>query len=180
MNTPLSITTTFEHEPAQHYRLLRAMTRETPLRWMPAVFAGLLLLLIVLGSWGAMLRGRSFWSVLVDAVPYLLLAAFWLVLIPWSQRRRASRLPQLDASMQGPQVRALDAAGFHSRGNGVSLDVPWHAFKRAVETPEFFLLFYNWQCAYAIPKPGLAADEVRAARELLQANLGERARLLRA
>ena len=51
----------------------------------------------------------------------------------------------------------MDAAGYHSRGNGVALDIPWHAVARAIETDEFFLLFYNKQFAYYLPKRAFAA-----------------------
>lgn len=114
----------------------------------------------------------------LDALPWVIIGAFWLEFIPWLQRRAARKLPARDASVRGPQERAVDATGYHSRGNGVHLDVPWHAMVRGVETDQFFLFFYNKQCAYYLPKRALSETQCADVRALLRANLGERTVLL--
>jgi hypothetical protein len=79
--------------------------------------------------------------------------------------------------VRGPQERTVDAVGYHSRGNGVAVDVPWHALKKAVETEHFFIFFYNWQCGYYVPKRALSAADVARVREHARAGLGAQAHL---
>lgn len=175
----MSVSATFDYQPAEHYRALRTITKLTPLRWVvPALAIGVPAVFVALQLIMAQRAGRAVADAAPAMVPYILLGVFWLALIPWSQRRRARKLPALDASVHGPQERRVDSDGYHARGNGVGVDVPWHAFKKAVETEQFFLFFYNWQCAYYLPKRSLSADEVRRVRVFARAGLGEQARLM--
>jgi len=160
----MSVTARYGFDPAEHYQAARAVTRLTWFRWLPWIAGGIVFIYVlvdvVLPGWG----DRDALSLFIEASPYLLVGAFWIALLPWSQRRAARKLVKRDPSVRGPQERSVDALGFHSRGNGVNLDVPWHAMARAVETDRFFLFFYNKQCAYYIPKRALSdtqCDEVR-------------------
>jgi YcxB-like protein len=174
----MSVSATYEYEPAEHYRALRTITNLTPFRWMIPVCVGLPVVLFGLLLWAAWARGDSLASTAWEVSPYVALILFWALIIPISQRRRAKRLPTLDASVQGPQERRVDADGYHSRGNGVGVDVPWHALKKVVETDQFFMFFYNWQCGYYLPKRTLGPSEVAEVRQLVQVGMGDRARLL--
>ncbi|HET6680357.1 MAG TPA: YcxB family protein [Gemmatimonadaceae bacterium] len=172
----MSITATFAFDPSEHYRAARAVTRYTPMRYVPWGFAALALGILVWNVLPAVGEAEPL-TVFSIALPYLLLGVFWLTLIPLSQRRAARKLPERDASARGPQERVVDETGFHSRGNGVALDIPWHAMVRAVETEEFFLFFYCKQCAYYVPKRVLAAPQLSEVRDLARAALADRARL---
>lgn len=173
----MAVRTTFDFDTKEHYRALRAVTRETPFRWLIPLLAlvvpGVMIAMVLIG---AAARGVPLGRMVPSVLPYVALSLFWFALVPLSQRRRANRLPSEDVSTQGPQVRTLDSEGFHSSGNGVKLDVPWHAFKRAVETEEFFLMFYNRQCAYFLPKRTMSVGEQAEIRDLLRTGLGDRAR----
>ena len=173
----MSVSATFDFDPAEHYRATRAVTRFTPARYFVWGFTALALGMLawnVLPYWDEAEPSTLFAS----ALPWLLIGVFWVVFIPVLQRRSARKLHERDVSVQGPQERALDATGFHSRGNGVALDVPWHAMARAVETEQFFLFFYNKQCAYYLPKRALAPEQVIKARALTRDALADRAQLL--
>ena len=77
-----------------------------------------------------------------------------------------------DFARLGEEVRAIDAAGFHSTGNGVAVDLPWHAMARCAETEEFFLFFYTKQLAYYVGKVHLSSDECSAVRALIDSHAG--------
>lgn len=166
---------TFEYDPREQYRASRAVARFTSTRYVAWVFAaGALLLLYwnVLRFWGEYPALTLFWS----GLPWLLLAGFWLGLMPWTQWRAAQKLPRVDPSVIGPQVREVNDSGFRSEGNGVVLELPWHAMHQAVETEEFLLFFYSKQLAYYLPKRVVAPPALAELRLLMQAKLGSRAR----
>jgi hypothetical protein len=172
----MSVAATFDFDATEHYRATRAVTRYSSVRYFTWGFAALALGML---AWNILpvLGEADTLTLFFSALPWLLLGAFWLTFIPMLQRRGARKLPERDASARGPQERIVDDAGFHSRGNGVALDVPWHAMARAVETDEFFLFFYNKQCAYYFPKRVLSPADVSAVRGLARAALGDRASL---
>lgn len=175
----MSVTTVFDFDPAEHYRASRDILRLSPLRWLAWVFAAIALAMVVwtvVGAWG---RTTPF-ALFLNALPYATFGAVWLALIPVTQRRAATRLASRDASVRGPQRRSVDEVGYHSSGNGVNLDLPWHVMVRAIETEHFFLFFVNKQCAYYVPKRALGAGEAEAVRALVRGGLGDRARLLAA
>jgi hypothetical protein len=177
----MAVSATYEYDAAEHYQALRAITRLTPLRWVGLLcFVVLPVGFTALTAFAARATDHDVGEALISIVPYVLLFFFWGALIPWSQRRRAKRLPKLDPSAQGVQERRVDDVGYHSRGNGVTLDIPWHAVKKVVETEQVFLFFYNWQCAYYLPKRPLDVADVGRVRELACAALGERAHVFAA
>jgi hypothetical protein len=172
-----TVRTVFEFDPSEHYKASRIVTRFTAARWIGwgfAAFAAAFALYTVAQGWDE----ASPAALIIAVLPWLLLGAFWIGLIPLSQRWAARTIATKDASVRGPQERSVDAVGYHSRGNGVGLDVPWHAMVRGVETEAFFLFFYNKQCAYYLPKRAVPADDVPLVRSLMRAGLGERAQVL--
>lgn len=173
----MTVTVVSEFDPKEHYRVARVVTRHTAARWISWVFVALALVMVawsVLPYWGEADPVTLFAS----AAPWLFLCVFWIGLIPLSQRFSARKLPKRDASARGSQERTLDESGFHFRGNGVSLDVPWHAMARGIETGEFFLLFYNKSCAYYLAKRRMTAEQISDARQLMKAGLGATARTM--
>jgi hypothetical protein len=122
--TLMSVSATYEYDAAEHYRALRAITCLTPLRWISLLcFFILPVGVVALAAFAARATGHAVGTALIGIAPYVLLF-FWGALIPWSQRLRARRLPKLDPSAQGVQERRVDVEGYHSRGNGVALDIP--------------------------------------------------------
>ena len=173
----MSVSATFDFDPAEHYRASREVTRRTPARFFPWVFVALAL---VMAAWNIVPHWDEATAseLAVASLPWLLLALFWAGLLPFLQRRASRRLPKVDASLEGPQTRIVDAAGYHSRGNGVALDVPWHAMVRGTESAHFFLFYYNKQCAYYLPKRALQQEDAVVIRALMREYLGPRAEIL--
>jgi hypothetical protein len=167
----MGVTATFDFSSAEHFRASREVARRVSTRWLARAFAVLAIVFVALNiraTWG-----QSPAYVVVNALPWLFLGIFWLTLVPLMHWWAAKRLPARDASVRGPQTRTIDAEGYHSRGNNVALDIPWHAMVRAVETRAFFLFFYNKQCAYYLPKRALAEEQIHAVRALARAGLGD-------
>ncbi len=172
-----SVSTTSPYDAREHYRAIRATSRETPIRFIPPVmllFVVAMLVTIVAGSWS-----REAWTDTArSALPWVLLVLFWSFLLPASQRWQAYAAGKRDPSKQGPQERSVDENGFHARSNGLNTDIGWQMFRRAVETEEFFLFFMSWQCAHYLPKRGLSEEQLGIVRKHTRAALGDRARLM--
>jgi hypothetical protein len=173
----VSVSVNYEFDQREHYRAMRALTQLTVLRWLPrvvGVFFGVLFLLIILGG----IASGHVGGTLINLLPWVLIAGLWTFLIPLSQKWTARRLARTDPSVIGPQQRILDERGFKSIGNGIELQIPWDRFSKVRETEEFFLFFYNWQCAYYVPKRALGSAHRWEAVQLIQRHVGERATLL--
>jgi hypothetical protein len=173
----MTVAATYEFDWREHYRASREVAGRMWTRWLGWGFAAVALVLATLNYFAA--AGRvSALGIFLNILPWIAVGTAWVALIPYTQRRAAKRLSSRDPSVKGPQTRTLDADGYHSRGNGVALDIPWHAMLRAVETSDFFLFFYNKQCAYYLPKRVLNATEIDKARALLKEGLGDRAQTI--
>lgn len=172
----MRVDTVFDFDAAEHYRALRAVTRLTVFRFVPWIAGGMAASLVLVCAWRVS-RGETIGDVLPGMLPYLVLLAFWAILLPMMQRRAARRLPRKDASLVGPQTRSIDADGYHSRGNDVALDIPWKVMHRVIETDEFFLFFVNKQCAYYIPQRSLSDSQTESVRTLLRGAMAGRAQL---
>jgi len=173
----MSVRTQFDFDPSEHYQVTRAVTRATGLRWMVWIVCGVFAVAaawVVIASWGE----RSPEAIVVSLLPYVLICVFWIFIFSQMQRNAGKNLMKTDPSVLGPQERTIDAVGYHSRGNGVGLDVPWHAMLRASETDAFFLFFYTKLCVYYLPKRVLSPEQIREVRGLTRAALGDRAQLV--
>jgi len=168
------MTVTYDFDWREHYRASRQVSRYMRTRWLGWGLAALALVFGFLNYWTAA-GHASVLSVFLNMLPWIAVGAAWLAMIPYSQWRAARKLTSRDASVRGPQERAVDAAGFHTRGNGVALDIPWHAMARGVETGTFFFFFYNKRCAYYVPKRVLNAQQLDETRSLMRQELGDRA-----
>jgi YcxB-like protein len=173
----MTVAATYEFDWREHYRASREVARRIWTRWLGWGFAALALVLALLNYRAAAGRASAL-SVFLNVLPWIVLGAVWLGMIPILQWRAARKLPSRDASVQGPQERIVDAAGYHSRGNSVALDIPWHAMMRGIETTDFFLFFYNKQCAYYFPKRVISTAQIESVRSLVREGLGDKAELL--
>jgi hypothetical protein len=173
----MTVAATYTFDWREHYRASRDVARRIWTRWLGWGFAAVALVLAFLNYRAAAGRVSAF-SVFLNVLPWLFLGAIWLGMTPLLQWRAAKKLPSRDASVHGPQERIVDEAGYHSRGNSVALDIPWHAMVRGVETPGFFLFFYNKQCAYYLPKRVIDAARIDEVRSLMGRGLGDKAELL--
>ena len=80
--------------------------------------------------------------------------------------------------MAGEQVYEFTPEGMVTRGGLHAISLRWEAFNRAVETREFFLLYFSAGAAYFIPKHAVARSaSVESFRDLLLRNLPGRTKL---
>lgn len=162
----MNVTVEFTFDAAEHRRASFAVMRTLPTRWMGPVVA---VPFLAFGIWPVLAGRRELtpWTVVVSALPWVLLAAVFAFLTPIAVWATARRIARHDPSARGVQRRSLDATGLRSTGNGVSLDLPWHAIERCVETEAFFLFFYTKQLAYYLGKSHLSAEQCDTVRALI-------------
>jgi hypothetical protein len=161
----------------EHLRLHRALMREVAGRGtLRLVRAGILLFVagtLVLGGY-RWLQGDS--HTLTGMIPWLLLVGVWWAifsrLIPRSSAKAFQKLHH------GDQWLRLSPEGVETGCDVCSTRLRWEAFKRAVETPDFFLLFYSGQCAVFLPNRVLGSrEESDRLRSFLQAHVPGEVRL---
>lgn len=162
---PQRLAFTWDWTRAEHIRLHKALFREAsrrgPMRIARAAFyfvIGSVVLVLLLNAF------RGDLQPLARTFPWLLMVGGWVVLFTWMLPRSSAR-SYLKAH-RGPLRLVLTPDAVESGCDVCSSQVRWSAIERAVETPEFFFLFYNSQCAYFLPKrvvPTLEEqDRVRA------------------
>jgi len=184
---PILAMTTYQYASPwdfrEHQRGLRAVARISLRRrpWVRAVRIGFPIVLLAVLFGGRWLAGELTFNLVlvVSLLPWLLFLVLWIVLLRWGEFYLAARRTRrLDPSAQGTLTRTLSAEGFRIDGTGQSVVLTWKGVHSAVETPEFLLIFLNKVSAYYVPKRLIPTPhELQAVRDLLQANLGERAQL---
>lgn len=167
----------------EHQRALRAVSavtlRRRPWFWAFRITFPFFLAALVFGSqWlseGFELNTIFF----MGALPWLLLILVWMIFLRWGESYLATRRTRrLDPSAAGTLTRTFTPDGFRIDGTGVSVDLRWHGIHSVVETREFLLVFHNKLCGYYVPKRLIVAPhQLDAVRDLIRANLGERAQL---
>lgn len=165
----MTVSAEFEFSATEHRRASAAVLRQLPSRWVFPL-AGVVILALngfrVLTYWGEYPASALFMSIL----PWLLVSALFVAFMPLMSWVHTRRIVKSDPSIRGLQRRVVDATGFHSSGNGVVLDLPWHAMARCAETDEFFLFFYAGQLAYYLGKSHLSAAEIASVRSLIDSH----------
>lgn len=162
---------TAEEHIRLHKALLRDVRRHGPIRIVRAglflvIGAGVLVLLYIA------FRGNL--TPLARAFPWLLLIGAWWFLFKWMLPRSSARAYL--KFHRGPQRLALTPDAVESGCDVCSNQLRWSTIQRAVETPEFFLLFYTSQCACFLPKRVLQTpDEQERVRIALRRYLPEQA-----
>lgn len=170
-----SLTYEFRVDPSETVRASQYIRRRQRFGWLRWAVWPMLLGLAVLYR-ATDVPWRDLWLLGVAA---LFLAALTLA-TPWVQRRQLQRAYSETPSLREPQVYRFSDAGLAITGGPATVTLGWDAIVEALETPEFFLLFYSKRCAYYVPKRsigGIAEEE--ALRVLLREHLGTRAAGLR-
>jgi hypothetical protein len=169
---------TFEFDADEWYQASRAVTNATVWRWLIPL-GGIALPAVMIGAnllphW----RRMSAASIVANTAPWILLAAFYLAYMPRLQKQAALKAQVNDPSLRGIQGRAVNEQGLQLSGASFQQSIAWADLVRAVETPSFFLFFYNKRCAHFIPKRALPGAGIQRVRTLVTERMGERARLL--
>ena len=170
----MSVTATFDFDQREYYRGLRAVMRRNPYWWLIPVLGIVLPLGMIWLAVGRRWHQVSAEQAILSALPWALLGTFYLALVPMMARSAARRALENDPSLRGTQTRIIDDAGLHVRGAGFAQDFAWSDIVRVVESPDFFLLFYNKRMAHYVPKRALSTNEIQAARELIARYLPDR------
>jgi hypothetical protein len=178
MNAPTELSANFQFDADEWYRASRAVTNATVWRWIIPL-GGIALPAVMIGSnvlphWREMSAG----AIAANTAPWIILAVFYLALMPRLQKQAALKAQTNDPSLRGLQRRAVTEEGLEISGANFEQAITWSDLVRAVETPEFFLFFYNKRCAHFVPKRALSEAGVQRVRSLIAERMNERARLL--
>lgn len=169
---------TFDYDRAEFVRAYHATNRHSEsklLRRGPLV-VGVLAALAAVG--GFAIHGE--WGVfLMRLVPWLLIIAIWMLLFSRFLGPTVARQYEKQQEARHPHGAAFDDDGYEATTAAGTTRRHWPAIRRAVETPEFLLMYFSKQWAYYLPKRAIPSDdELRAVRRLLREKLGARAELL--
>lgn len=163
-----SISARFLWDRDEHRRLVRQITihakksKVVRYTWFVIVPVWALLLLISVWAGGGL-------STLKSVFPWLLVVSFWMALFRFGAPWLAARTyPKQHPCVTSPFGVTLDGEGVRSTCNHSDVLIRWDGVRRAIETRDFFLFFYNDRCAAYLPKRALAVPgELERARELI-------------
>lgn len=169
----MPITAQFEFDETEHRLALQEAWKLQPLARVATIVG---IAWPAIGLWlgiGRHWREMDFVDLLTNAMPWVILGAFFLCLVPYLHRTQARKALENDPSLHGTQVRSVDDEGLHVRGAGFSPSIPWGGLLRATETRHFFLFFEDKRLHHYIPKRVLSDVERDGVRNLIQAHAPE-------
>jgi hypothetical protein len=159
---------TWEWSRPQHVRMNRALlreTRNTPVRLVFRLVAWTVILVTI----GAAAYGfeRGDFGLFLDLFPYALFATCWWPLFTWLTLR--SQAKAWEKVHRGPLHLRITPDGTESGCQICTGGMKWVAFRRAVETSDYFFLFFTKQCAVFLPKTAIPTPhEMEAVRRTLR------------
>src|SRR6188472_760563 len=121
----MTATGRFEFDSREYYRALRAMWRSNPARpFLPlvaVVIPGAAIWLSVVRNWDRLTP----MGVVLNGLPWVLLSAFYITLIPMMLRAGARKATQNEPSLRGPQVRTVSDEGVEITGANFLQRLSW-------------------------------------------------------
>jgi len=175
----MTLAFTFKPTPAEHSRAFMFMLRRKRGYWI--TMAVLTLIIFVIAIVPAT-QGYSVGEVASTVLPYLLILGAIVLALPLVQRWQLKRVYRQTPLWQQEQTHEFAEAGFRMSNPLANTLMRWDAFREALETKEFFLLYVSGYMAYFLPKRAITArDQLQALRALLQtelARVGRKARML--
>jgi hypothetical protein len=166
----MPVTATFDFDEREHRQALREAWKLRRFSWVGSAIG---VALPAIGLWlgvGRHWRELTSTEVAYEALPWLLLGAFLMTLVPWLRRHQAGRALEHDPSLNGTQLRTVDSAGLHIAGAGYAPSLHWSDLARVTETRHFFLFFEDDRVWHYLPKRALTDVERDSLRNLIQAN----------
>jgi hypothetical protein len=155
----------------EHIRVHKAISRYAGSRWWTRGVLGAVALIVAAFAVESIKFGAD---VVPQLLPWILICGFWVFLLKWWPARASARVHT--KLHRGPHWLELGSEAVESGCDLCSMRQRWEMYKRAVETPEFFLLFYTPNCAVYLPKRMVGGTEqLQRVRDLLQARLGRNA-----
>ena len=167
---------------AQHRRLFKAVRRVVWRRaWYRRLLPVAVVFMVVAEAAALAVSPVPLSRIAISSSPYLILIAFWFVLIRWGFPYLSARAYGRDHQRCIPfdQVRVVTPEGVEAHCVTTNVAIRWSGVTRVIETPEFFLVFTGPNCAFAIPTHAVPdAESLRAVRGAFVRALGPRAELL--
>jgi hypothetical protein len=167
---------------AEHRRLFKAVRRVIWRRaWYRRLLPVAVVLIVVAEAAALAVSPVPLSRVASGSSPYVVLIAFWFVLIRWGFPYLSARAYARNHQRCIPhdQVRVVTADGIEAHCVTTNVKIQWSGITRVIETPEFFLIFTGPACAFALPKRAVPdAERLRALRGLVGRVLGSGAELL--
>jgi len=162
-----AVSASFMWDPAEHRRLLRAITRHAKLPGWYRHSGVLLYAAAALSVLLPMLTGN--WEGVRASFPWALVLAFWLalfrVLTPWLAVRS---YPKQHPCVSSPFHVSLTDEGVRTTCDHSDVLVKWDGVRWAVETGDFFLFFVSDRCAHYLPVRALEGPAaVERARDFI-------------
>lgn len=150
----------------------RRYTWEMPwsMVWVPGLFLGLAIVLIVLLGWSLLSQTQDRHSVILGWILLLGSALFtgFMLFWPWLTRREFF---SEDRWMHLDQTARIDENGILFTCALSTTQYPWVAFLRVIETQNLFVLPIKLQSFHWIPKNAFSPDQMAQFRELLKRRL---------
>ncbi|MBB6072581.1 hypothetical protein HNQ61_004244 [Longimicrobium terrae] len=177
VSQPLEFRFTWDRgEVVRAVRAVRANVSGRPW-WLVFAYPVLLIMIVAVAStlWdGTLSRGA-----LVQAIgPWILFLVAWATLMawigPWLTARAQSRE---NGPGQHTLIGTLSGDGYGTDNGRTQNSIHWNGVLRAVETPEFFLFYYNRNCAFYLPHRAIAPEQLPEVRRVIVSQLGDRAAL---
>jgi hypothetical protein len=161
----------------EHVRAHREISRLSLGRWRVSalIASGFILVALTLAA----VSSEDPAAVMAGGAPWLLLIIIWLTIfffgLGWVAAWQTERS---DPSVRDPMHRAVSADGLKVITSAASVELKWHGIQRIVETEEFFLFFFNKQCAYYLSKHAVGSPvDQEALRATIRARYVGRADL---
>jgi hypothetical protein len=141
-------------------------------RLWPLLVLAVLFLLVVVPAYVVMLitDSQSDWrQVLSNAMPFVTLVTFWIVIMTWFPHRNARRSFATQKANREPITYTFGPEDFGGKGPSVSWTMVWSVVKYVRETESLFLLYHHKNLAVMVPKHFFLSDaEMAAWRELVR------------
>jgi hypothetical protein len=159
-----------------HYRAARTIQRHQLSYWFAWLFfLGVPLILMAFMLW----QGYTIGNALREQGGALMGGpAFMFIAVPLLRAWGIRSARRSNPSIVGEHVFEFTADGLEMRGGLHSVSLKWEAFTRAVETRDFFLLYFAANTAYFLPKHVVTSRvDIDRLRDLLRRSMPGRVKL---
>lgn len=162
-------TVVFTWNAQEHVRAVRLIFRNllipTWLKILGWLSVSIMAATLLIGFLTAPSINLTFMAVL----PWLIILALWMLLI-WQLSPRLNARAWAKHHTVGDQTitQRFTTEGLETTSHAGSSLTRWHVIRRVIETDEFLLLYFTWQCAVFVPKRALSAEQYAAIRARLE------------
>ena len=139
------------------------------------------LALILTGGLTPLALGASFYTWMIAALLFIvgLINIFYYdTLLPYLIRNRAHAYALNNREKMTAQTVALSQGGVGVSSARYTAEIPYSHLQKAAEDAKVFVLFFGADEMRVLPKRAASEEECAKARQLLQAGLAERFRIL--